>query len=109
VFTAPNNTNIRYLDRIVDGVTNRMNLGVTQFALSYWSCYNPNISLPTPMVSTALPNPCGNIGPVSVLIRLESPFKLKPEYTQAGDTLEYQMVWRQLRSISRNNSLQFPQ
>jgi hypothetical protein len=109
VFSAPNNTNIRYLDRIVDGVTTRMNLGVTQFTLGYWSCYNPNLPLATPMVSTTNPNPCGNIGPVSITIQLESPFKLKPQYTQAGDTLEYQMVWRQLRTISRNNSLQFPQ
>ena len=109
--TAPPNTpntKIRYLSRTVNGVTNKMNLGVTQFDIRYLSVIDPNDTLATPMVATTLPNPCGNIGPVSVSIRLESPYKMKLEYTN-DTTSRYDMVWRQIRSISRNNTIQFPQ
>jgi hypothetical protein len=107
--TPPNtpNTRIHYLSRTVDGVKQLMNLGVTQFDLRYWSVYNPDSSLSTPMKNTTFPNPCGNIGPVSVSIRLESPYKMTQQYM--NDTSQYDMVWRQLRTISRNNSIQFPQ
>jgi hypothetical protein len=101
------NTRIHYLDRIVDGVTNRMNLGVTTFRLSYWNVYDDNLPIvPLPIDSNSTPN-TGNIGPVSVMIRLESSFRLKQQYTESTDTSAYQMVWRQLRSISRNNAIQF--
>jgi len=103
------NPNIRYLDRIVDGVTQRMNLGVTQFAFQYWSVYDANTPLPVPMNSATVPNPCGNIGPISVSIRLESPYKEIGNYMDSTDVSLYDMVWRQIRSISRNNTIQFPQ
>jgi hypothetical protein len=98
------NPNIRYLSRIVNGAENKMNLGVTQFAFQYWSVYDPNTRLTTPISTTA--NGTGNIGPVSISIRLESPYKMKQLYM--NDTSQYDMVWRQIRSVSRNNSIQFP-
>jgi hypothetical protein len=110
--TPPMNTNIHYLNRIVDGVPNRMNLGVTRFTINYWNVYDPTspIIIPPVITPSSVPN-TGNIGPVSVLIRLESAFKMKQEYT--SDTVrgssQYEMVWRQIRSVSRNNSIQFPQ
>ena len=85
-----------------------MNLGVTLFNFQYWNVADPTTQLSTPINSTTVPNPCGNIGPVSVTIRLESAYKMKLQYTD-DTTSQYQMVWRQLRSISRNNSVQFPQ
>ena len=109
--TAPKGTpnpNIRYLSRIVDGVKDSMNLGVTRFVLNYWHVVDPTVKLTTPMSNTTSPNPCGNIGPVSVTIQLESPYKMKLHYT-SDTTSQYEMVWRQLRSVSRNNSVQFPQ
>jgi hypothetical protein len=108
--TKPPNTpnpNIYYLSRTVNGVKTMMNIGVTQFRLGYWSVYDANIPLATPIAFAPNPNPCGNIGPVSVTIRLESSYKMKQSYNI--DTSQYDMVWRQLRSISRNNSIQFPQ
>jgi hypothetical protein len=101
------NTRIRNISRTIDGVTKTMNLGVTQFKFQYWSVYNDTLLLATPMNSASFPNPCGNIGPVSVSIRIESPYKMKQQYMM--DTSQYDMVWRQIRSISRNNSIQFPQ
>jgi hypothetical protein len=103
------NPRIHYLDRIVDGVTQRMNLGVTSFAITYWSIMDPDSAMTTPIVATTPPaaNPCGNIGPVSVSVRLESPFKAT--YLNPTDSVQYYMLWRQIRSISRNNSIQFPQ
>jgi hypothetical protein len=110
-YTDPQmNTNIHYLDRNVDGVTHQMNLGVTRFLINYWNVYDPTAPVVTPITNLSTPN-SGNIGPVSVLIRLESAFKMKQEYT--SDTVrgssQYEMVWRQIRSVSRNNSVQFPQ
>jgi hypothetical protein len=99
------NPNICYLSRIVNGKENKMNLGVTQFTFHYWRVDNPNTAVATPVTTAG--DGTGNIGPVSVSIRLESPYKMKQQYM--NDTSQYDMVWRQLRSISRNNSIQFPQ
>jgi len=100
------NPNIRYLSRIVNGVENKMDLGVTQFNFNYWSIIDANTKLPTPIVSGALGGGTGNIGPISVYIRLESPYKMKQQFM--NDTSQYDMVWRQIRSVSRNNSIQYP-
>jgi hypothetical protein len=105
VGTTPN-PNIRYLSRIVNGVERKMNLGVTQFNFHYWSIIDANTKLPTPIVSGALGGGTGNIGPISVYIRLESPYKMKQTYM--NDTSQYDMVWRQIRTVSRNNSVQYP-
>jgi hypothetical protein len=104
------NTRIFYLDRILNGKTQRMNLGATRFRFKYWNITDPTTELTaTPITGTN----CGGIGPVSVEIRLESAYKITEQYTKTtsymADTSQYDMVWRQLRSISRNNSIQFPQ
>jgi hypothetical protein len=104
--TGIQNTNIHYLSRTVDGVKTMMNLGVTLFSLQYWSVYTANTLIPTPITFSGTPN-TGNIGPVSVTIRLESPYRPPAEYLAKEDTSAYQMVWRQIRSVSRNNSVQF--
>jgi hypothetical protein len=109
--TAPpysQNPNIRYLSRSINGVKQNLNLGVTKFEIHYWRVDNPNIEISPPINFAPNPNPCGNIGPISVGIRLESYFRLKREYMEWNDTSSYVMVWRQIRSISRNNSIQFP-
>ena len=103
--TTPN-PNIRFLSRIKNGVESRMNLGVTQFKFAYWSIIDANTKLTTPIIGGAANGGGGNIGPVSVYIRLESPYKMKQQYM--SDTSQYDMVWRQIRSVSRNNSIQYP-
>jgi hypothetical protein len=45
----------------------------------------------------------GNIGPIEVAIRLESSFRMEQEYMD--DTTQYEMLWRQIRTISRNQQL----
>jgi hypothetical protein len=112
----PETQNIRdcYVYRRVNGVTTKMNLGVTQFKFRYWKIIDPTDSVvplpivhPTAATYSATGVSTGNIGPIDVSIMLESPYRLKQEYTQSNDTSDYQMVWRQLRSVSRNTSIQF--
>jgi hypothetical protein len=105
VGTTPN-PNIRYLSRIKNGVESKINLGVTKFNFAYWSIIDANTKLPTPIVAGAANGGGGNIGPISVYIRLESPYKMKQQFM--NDTSQYDMVWRQIRSVSRNNSIQYP-
>jgi len=100
------NTRIYYLSRTVNNVKSMINFGVTQFKMQYWSVYNPNTLItPLPITNTSVPS-TGNIGPMSVTIRLESPY-WSNIYKGTTDTSQYQMVWRQIRSVSRNNSIQF--
>jgi hypothetical protein len=109
--TAPpglQNTRIRYISRTVGGVTTMMNFGVTQFLLRYYRVDAANTEI-VPPVGGIVPNNTGNIGPISVTIRLESPYRPKAEYLASTDTSSYLMVWRQIRSVSRNNQIQFPQ
>jgi hypothetical protein len=87
-----------YLYRTVNGVTTRMNLGVTDFRFKYYSIMNSTDSLLFPIVTL------GNIGPIDVTIRLQSPFKANQEYMD--DASHYVMLWRQIRSVSRNSTLQ---
>jgi hypothetical protein len=101
-----------YLYRSVNGVTTKLNLGVTQFKFRYWKVNDPTDSVvPLPIVPPPYPTyngvSTGNIGPVEVTIMLESPFRMDSLHTSSNDTSAYQMVWRQLRSVSRNNQLQF--
>ena len=102
------NSRIHYLSRSVDGVKTMMNLGVTQFTIQYWRVDVHNTPMQPP-ISLDADTTTGNIGPISVTIRLESPFRPPSEYLAASDTSEYQMVWREVRSVSRNNAIQFPQ
>lgn len=107
---AVQNTRIRYISRTVDGVKTTMNLGITQFSFQYWRLDIPYTFITVPPVITSSTSPgTGNIGPISVTIRLESPYRPPSEYLTEKDTLQYQMVWRQIRSVSRNNQIQFPQ
>ena len=112
--TATQNVRDCYVYRRVNGVTTKMNLGVTQFRFRYWKVIDPTDSVvplpivhPTAATYSATGVSTGNIGPIEVSIMLESPYRLKQEFVMVGDTTEYQMVWRQLRSVSRNNSIQF--
>jgi hypothetical protein len=102
------NTRIHYISRSVDGVKTMMNLGVSSFTIQYYriDVHNTLIT-PLPIV-WSLNNATGNIGPICVTIRLESPFRPPSQYLAAADTSAYQMVWREIRSVSRNNSVQFP-
>lgn len=62
--TAPpssQNPAIRYISRTVDGVTQMMNVGATRFVFKYWSIFNPDSAMTTPINSATNPNPCGNI------------------------------------------------
>jgi hypothetical protein len=71
---------------------------VTDFRFKYYSILNSTDSLLFPIVNL------GNIGPIDVTIRLQSPFKAQQEYM--NDTSHYVMLWRQIRSVSRNSTLQ---
>jgi hypothetical protein len=96
--TTPN-PNDRYLYRSVNGVVSKMNLGLTQFSILYYDIVDPTNKLTFPIVNL------GNIGPVDISIKLESPYKMvKQEYM--NDTSQYEMLWRQIRTVSRNTVLQ---
>jgi hypothetical protein len=93
----------RYLTRIENGASIKMNLGVTKFIFKYYNISDPTAELkPLPVTGTAR----GNIGPIEIQIELGSPFILKQEY--ASDSSQYQMLWKQMRMISRNSTLQTP-
>jgi hypothetical protein len=87
----------RILFRTENGVTIPMNIGVTEFNFHYYDILNPNQRLDFPITSM------GNIGPIEVAIRLESSFRMEQEYMD--DTTQYEMLWRQIRTISRNQLL----
>jgi hypothetical protein len=97
---STSNPNDRYLYRNVNGIVNRMNLGLTTLRFRYWFIGDPTSPLATPV------NPTGNIGPVDVMIRLESPYRMKQEYMD--DTTQYEMLWRQMRSVARTTQVQSP-
>jgi hypothetical protein len=99
---VPNSPNpkLRYLSRIIDGTETKMNLGVTEFKFRYWNIADPTWLEATPVPAARF----GSIGPVEVSIKLESPYKMKQDYMQ--DTSQFEMLWRQIRSISRNNTVQ---
>jgi hypothetical protein len=96
------NPNDRYITRIENGASVRMNLGVTKLKFKYYNISDPTAQLPFPITGTTL----GNIGPIEIQIELGSPFILKQQY--AMDTSQYQMLWKQMRMISRNSTLQTP-
>jgi hypothetical protein len=96
------NLNDCYLTRTENGNSVKMNLGVTKFKLKYYNISDPTLPLNTPVTGTAL----GNIGPIEIQIELQSPFIFKQEY--ANDTSQYQMLWKQMRMVSRNSILQTP-
>ena len=111
VYSAPLNTRIRYLYRIVNSQSQKLGLGVTDFSIRYWNVYDANQEIPStnfPLTPTSAVS-TGNIGPVSVSIRLESASRWTGMYMAATDTSEYQMLWRQIRTISRNNRVQYIQ
>ena len=91
------NPSDRILFRTENGVTVQMNIGVTEFRFRYFDILNPNVPLTFPIAAL------GNIGPIDVSIKLESPNKMKQEYM--ADTSQYEMYWRQIRTISRNQQL----
>jgi hypothetical protein len=89
----------RYVTRIVNGVRSRMNLGVTRLAFTYFSIDDPTTRFSFPIAATDFVN----IGPIEVQIELMSPFIMKQEY--ANDTSQYQMLWKQMRMVSRNSRI----
>jgi hypothetical protein len=101
---STDNPRDRYLYRNVNGVVNRMNLGVTNLAFIYWRIDDPTIQLATPVAVT------GNIGPIDVSITLESPYKLAQadNLSYMQDNSQYIMFWRQIRSIARRTQVQTP-
>ena len=94
------NPNDRYVYRNVNGVTNRINLGVTKMTFKYWNVASSTDSLTTPVAQTNLTL----IGPVDVSIQLESPYKMTQQYMM--DTTQYEMYWRQIRSVARSTLFQ---
>ena len=94
------NPNDRYVYRNVNGVNFKMNLGVTNMKFKYWKIDSPTDSLTTPVAQTNF----SLIGPVDVTIQLESPFKRTQQYM--NDTSEYEMYWRQIRSVARSTLVQ---
>jgi hypothetical protein len=107
------NPNDRYLHRSVNLVDNRMNLGVTNLTFTYWRIDDPTIQLPTPLTDVGIPG-TGNIGPIDVNITLQSPYKMF-QGGATGDSLsymqdasQYEMFWRQIRSVARRTQVQTP-
>jgi hypothetical protein len=87
-----------YLYRRVNGDTVKMNLGLTEFRFQYFNIVDPTRVEPFPITSF------GNIGPIDIMIRLMSPFAVNQEYM--NDASQYEMFWRQIRTVSRNTRLQ---
>jgi hypothetical protein len=98
------NPNDRYVYRSVNGVPTKMNFGVTTMTFTYWYIIDPTIQAPGPypLAETSF----GNIGPVDVSIVLESPYKRAQQYMM--DSTEYEMYWRQIRSVARTTLVQMP-
>ncbi|MGD0589847.1 MAG: hypothetical protein ABSA44_03475 [Bacteroidota bacterium] len=96
--------NSRYVYRNVNGTQNLMNLGVIHMTFTYWDIADPTIKRYPPVPQANF----GNIGPIDISIQMESPYKRKPDYSNAADTSEYEMYWRQIRSIARTTLVQIP-
>jgi hypothetical protein len=98
------NPHDRYVYRNVNGAVSRMNLGVTRMTFTYWRIDDPTLQVtgPYPLAKASF----GNIGPIDVSIVLESPYKRKQQYMM--DTTEYEMYWRQIRSVARTTLVQIP-
>ncbi len=98
------NPHLRYLRRNVNGVEHKMDLGLTKMVFKYWYITDATTALPStvPVDSFSL------VGPVDVSIQLESPYRLRQNdslsYTQ--DTTQYEIYWRQIRSIARSTLVQ---
>ena len=75
-----------------------MNLGTTNMVFKYWNIASATDSLTTPVAQDNY----SIIGPVDVSIQLESAYKMKQQYMM--DTSEYEMYWRQIRSVARFHS-----
>jgi hypothetical protein len=90
----------RYVRRNVNSVDHIMNLGVTRMTFKYWNVSSPTDSLTTPVDQTNF----SLIGPVDVSIQLESPYKRAQQYM--NDTTQYEMYWRQIRSVARSTLFQ---
>jgi hypothetical protein len=91
-----------YLYRNVNGVVRRMNLGVTRMTFTYWNIADPTIVVTPPVPVSGF----GNIGPIDVTIVLQSPYKMTQQYM--NDTSQYEMYWRQIRSVARTTLVQIP-
>jgi hypothetical protein len=96
--------NSRYVYRNVNGTQNMMNLGVINMTFTYWDISDPTIKRSVPVAHANF----GNIGPIDISIQMESPYKRKPDYSNPADTSEYEMYWRQIRSIARTSLVQIP-
>jgi hypothetical protein len=94
------NPNIRYVRRNINGVQHIINLGVTKMIFKYWNITSATDSLTTPVSQTNF----SFIGPVDVSIQLESQYKMKQQYM--SDTSEYEIYWRQIRSVARSTLTQ---
>jgi hypothetical protein len=101
---SPTNPHLRYVYRNVNGVQNRFNLGVTKMTFTYWYIVDPTVVVPggLPIAKASF----GNIGPIDISIVLESPYKRTQQYMM--DTSEYEMYWRQIRSVARTTLVQMP-
>jgi hypothetical protein len=97
------NPDDRYVYRNINGVENKMNLGVTRMTFTYWNIADPTIQVYPPIAKASF----GNIGPIDVTIVLQSPYKRRQEYM--NDTSQYEMYWRQIRSVARTTLVQIPQ
>lgn len=93
-----------YLYRRVNDDTVRMNFGLTKFEFQYYNIADPTLALLFPITAF------GNIGPIDITIKLESPFAVYKESAiqqdYMNDTTQYEMFWRQIRTVSRNTRLQ---
>jgi hypothetical protein len=98
------NPNDRYIYRTENnGVPNKLNLGATSMSFVYWNISDPTIQEYSPVPHSRY----GNIGPIDISIQLESPYKRTQQYT--NDTSQYEMYWRQIRSVARSTLVQIPQ
>jgi hypothetical protein len=89
-----------YVNRNVNGVPFRMNLGVVRMTFKYWNITSATDSMQAPVAQTNYTL----IGPVDVSIQLESQYKQTQEYMK--DVSEYEMYWRQIRSVARSTLVQ---
>jgi hypothetical protein len=98
------NPHLRYLYRNVNGVVHRMDLGVTKMTFTYWYITDATTTLPSTVPQTSF----SLIGPVDVSIQLESPYRLrqKDSLSYTMDTTQYEIYWRQIRSVARSTLVQ---
>jgi hypothetical protein len=91
------NPSIRYLYRTLNGVDQKLNLGVTDLRFRYYR--NDAVANEAPLTQPVDP---GVVGMMDLALQLQTPVRTKIVQEYMNDTSQYQIFWRQVRLTSKN-------